>query len=256
LLPLAAAVVAAVRSDADSGSASKGSPWELKLLGLQCMHIETAPFHAFQAKWPKCHQEAVDKGVALAEKGNCRLCDLEMTGSKPEAEQSWASTGCKVEVKCSAVRLRPSAATCFDGHGKLGAVRGLNDGAPVLLANPEKACLPCPEACKECGISTLVGFTQHAYKCVLPAQGTPETGETCEKPPLGTCKPCEHRTCSWDITSLGCNTHDFKTTCEYPAFDGGQAAGGAQPPEDYELTVKAGSDKGKMPEILDILHQQ
>lgn len=229
------------------------SPWELKFEGLQCMQLDTAPFSAFQAKWPTCYEQALEKGMKLAKQGNCRLCDLEITGSKPEADQSLTSTSCKAKVTCSALRSGPSAKTCYDENGGLARVRNLNDGPRARESNPDMVCLPCPAHCKACEKVGNFGWTKRKFKCILSPLGSAAEGLRCEKPPGMTCTECEQRRCS-RMSDIMCSRKDFKTDCNYEEFEN-NVAGEKHPAEDYHLTLSAGKDKDKMPEVLDIFYK-
>jgi len=247
-----AARIESNNSEADRVDAS-WSPWNLKFQGLQCMQLDTAPFSAFEAHWPNCYQSAVERGLKLAKEGNCRLCDLDITGSKPEKDQTLTSTSCKAKVTCSALRSGPSAKTCYDENGGLARVQKLNDGPRSRAANPDMVCLPCPDHCKSCGKVGNFAWTSRKFKCILSPLGTASEGLRCEKPPGMKCGECEHRRCSGTFNFV-CSRADFKTDCDYEAF-GGNDIGEKHPAEDYQLSLSAGQDKDKMPEVLDIFYK-
>eukprot|EP00930_Biecheleria_cincta_P076938 TRINITY_DN64178_c0_g1_i1.p1 TRINITY_DN64178_c0_g1~~TRINITY_DN64178_c0_g1_i1.p1 ORF type:complete len:269 (+),score=42.15 TRINITY_DN64178_c0_g1_i1:98-904(+) len=252
LSTLATRSAAGVESNRSEASAS-WSPWNLKFQGLQCMQLDTAPFSAFEAQWPACYQKAVERGAKLAKDGNCRLCDLDITGSKPEKDQSLTSTSCKAHVTCSALRSGPSVKTCYHTNGGLARVKNLNDGPRAREANPDMVCLPCPDQCKECGKVGNFAWTSRKVKCILSPLGDASTGLRCEKPPGLRCGECEHRSCR-GLTNFLCSRNDFKTDCDYETYANNDVEE-KHPAEDYQLTLSAGKEKNKMPEVLDIFYK-
>eukprot|EP00931_Biecheleriopsis_adriatica_P040367 TRINITY_DN23130_c0_g2_i1.p1 TRINITY_DN23130_c0_g2~~TRINITY_DN23130_c0_g2_i1.p1 ORF type:complete len:303 (+),score=45.80 TRINITY_DN23130_c0_g2_i1:74-982(+) len=253
-------VAGAMRSEQELAS-SHWSPWNLSYEGLQCRQIDTSPFPALHDKWPACVKEAIQKGLKLGDEGNCRLCDVEFTGSKPEAELTMTSTKCKATVTCTAARSGPNEKTCFKGHGKLAAVDKLNNKGGRLgmtkywETHKDHACLPCPEACKSCHAEGKFSTSKSSFKCVLAGvefQGSGEQkGTMCsDKPKDYDCGECELRN-SKQGWQWGSSLRDFKSSCKFPTTYM-QVEEAQQPAEDYVLTMRAGEDKAALPPVSEL----
>lgn len=196
----------------------------------------------------------MDQALDRAQNGNCKLCDVTFKGSKPEAMQGMMSTGCAATVTCAAVRLGKKA--CFEGHGALTAVAGLNDAEDKRMRTPEMACLPCPAGCKKCAVveSSITGVYRK-FKCIstpilLESDGF--KGERCQNPEGHECGECKHRSCGGFGPSFSCDKKDYKSTCKFPETFANTPEPQAAP-EDYELSVKAGEDKNELPPAFDYL---
>jgi len=243
---------AAMRSSTSANSsveAGSWSPWTIAFKGMQCLKVEPTPFSALAKKWPKCLQQAIEKGQKLAENGNCRLCDVSFKGSKPEADQTMTSKRCEAVVTCSAVRLGPNDETCYSGHGDIGKVVGLNSKMKSVNSNPEMPCLPCPSGCKECGIVGNMFMTQRKFKCIVSPAGTAETGLQCVPPSGFECGACSNRRCG-GMMNIGCSRKDFKSDCKFPAKYENQVE--TVKLEDYQLILDSGADTSQKPPVLEL----
>jgi len=237
-----------------TGTASSWSNWQLSFKGLSCLALEPVPFVGLSANWPKCWAKAAKDAEKIAVDGNCKLCDVDFTGS--EAKQDGETTGCSAKVVCAGARVGKQA--CFEGHGALTVVSDLNDSPSHRTKYPDMSCLPCPSECSEChAISSkfvprhLMSSTKQKFKCISHPVGRAETGgEQCVMP-AGRCGACSRRTCAgW--ANFGCAKTDYRADCEFPTtFD--NTAVTLRGPEDYSLTVKSGEDPKAMPPVLQYL---
>lgn len=253
-----------VEAKSHQNSAASWSPWELSLKGLQCGALSASPYVGFEHHWPNCLASASTKGQELMKKGNCKLCDVSFTGSKPEAQMSMTSSACRSTVTCLASRssgswLAPKGVmerACFTEHGVVGTTYGLTDSAKSRNENPTMACLPCPSPCKECqAVKSKFTGTSRKFKCILKPEDVsavkPEdlsAGMVSDKlDPAYKCGEVLKRECGF--AKLGCNKKDYKTSCSfldsYP--NPGNATFASEPPEDHELMLKAGTDAGQLP---------
>jgi len=236
------------------GSEGKGwSPWELKFEGLSCLSPEFSPFSKLEQGWPKCVQKAREQATKLGTSANCRVCDVDFSGSKPEKDQSMTSTGCKATVHCAAGRLSPKEA-CFENNGKVGAVQNLNSNEGERAKYPGRECLPCSEGCKDCIFDkswTSWGTGKVQYKCIMDPTGTAETGARCVLPTDVECGECSNRKCGGVMPKWGCKTSQFKSICKFPASYNLPASDTVDPAKrDYTLTVKSGYDSSALPPVL------
>lgn len=243
---------------------SSWSPWEVKYDGLQCKDLQPDPWMGLKDNWPKCWQSAVAQAAKLASEGNCKLCDVSFSGSKPAHMQSMLSQGCTTEVTCSAVQMDDTK-TCEEGHGTVFAVYGLNDKPANRQKYPAAACKPCPAGCKWCYLveSSVFGADLTKFKCVMEPVGKADDpgGERCDPPSLHqddiTCGACSKRSCG----GLGkidpwCKTNDYKSVCDFPGQYLVQTPGDpadAKGALDYSITLQAGDDKSEFPPVYPYL---
>jgi len=241
--------------NASTGRAGQFSPWQLSYKGLSCLAMDSVPFAGLSAHWPKCWAKAVEDAKDIGTTDNCKLCDVDFDGSKPEVMNGVLSNaGCSAKVTCAAARLGNSA--CYEGHGAL----SVSISAAQRKESPDLLCLPCPEGCNECysiqsNIMSTTGTKDRQFKCITSPLGRAETGgEYCEPPKGFNCQKdkCVKRTCKGGLLKWGCNKKDYKATCDFPkSFDNIPVT--FPGPEDYSLTVRSGENVQGMPPVLPYL---
>jgi len=249
-----------------NSSAGGWSPWEIKLTGLACLNIETAPFVGLQKNWPSCMSAAEEEGKKLAQTRNCKLCDVTFAGSKPEAELGAKSTKCSALVKCAAGFLDPEK-TCLSNNGPVGKIEKMNSKKKERAAHPNRACYPCPPECKTCIFDdsyTNWALKKKSFKCIMsPSGGGADGGATCVKPTGVECGECTHRRCSGTTNrlfgSFSCDNNDFKADCkwasEFQIPSDPQAIAVDESLREYSVTMKSGRDTSVLPPVLTTLTQ-
>jgi len=121
------------------------STWTLNYYSVPCVlkddFSQLKPFApGLMREWGKTSGDLLKLGLEQASKYNCRLCNIEVSGSIQPVAFANSKPWRQISVSCAAT-VTDLQESCFGENGHIGSFNGPH-------ASPRKICAPCPDACE------------------------------------------------------------------------------------------------------------